>query len=292
MQFIIQNECLKVAVNDLGAELNSIQTSDGTEYLWQADTSVWDGQAPNLFPYIARLTNETYTYKGKMYHLPIHGFINQVKLEGKMEGKEKVTFCYRSNEETLKCYPFAFVYTLTYELKGNVLKIENKVENQDEKRMFFGIGGHPGFCVPLEEGLAFEDYYLEFESDSNPSRVIFTPDCFLTGKEETYPLNEKRKILLRHDLFCDDAIVLKNAAHGVSIRSDKGKKSVKVNYPDANIIGFWHMPKMEANYVCIEPWSSLPSRKSIIEDISQQSDLIALDAGKTYTFHWEIEIKD
>ena len=28
--------------------------------------------------------------------------------------------------------------------------------------MYFGLGGHPGFNVPLEAGLSFEDYCLEF----------------------------------------------------------------------------------------------------------------------------------
>ena len=48
--------------------------------------------------------------------------------------------------------------------------------------MYFGLGGHPGFNVPLEAGLSLEDYCLEFSEKANPSRVLFTDDCYRTGE--------------------------------------------------------------------------------------------------------------
>ena len=74
MLFHIRNQFLKVSVSDQGAELMSILGSDGTEYLWQGDSAYWSDRAPNIFPYVARLTNGCYTYGGKTYQLPIHGF--------------------------------------------------------------------------------------------------------------------------------------------------------------------------------------------------------------------------
>ena len=63
-----------------------------------------------------------------------------------------------------------------------------------------------------------------------------------------------------------------------------------VDYPDFQFIGFWHMPHTDAPYICIEPWSSLPSRQDVVEEFSQQSDLISLDAGNVYETTWVIEI--
>lgn len=155
---------------------------DGCEYLWQGDPAVWNGQAPNLFPYIARLTNETYTLDGKEYHMKIHGFIKTSELEVDSSSEDCITFRYDSNEESRTQYPFEFSYFITYHLEGSVLYITNRVENHDSKRMFFGIGGHPGFNVPLEEGLQFEDYVLEFSSPAHPNRIGFTDDCHLNGQ--------------------------------------------------------------------------------------------------------------
>ena len=103
-------------------------------------------------------------------------------------------------------------------------------------------------------------------------------------------MEEDRIIPLRHSLFDQDAIVLKHMDKKVTIKSAKGKKNITVSYPDFPYLGIWHMPKMEASYVCIEPWSSLPSRDGIVEEISQQSDLIGLEAGKEYKTEWTITI--
>lgn len=288
--YTIKNDKLKVEIQALGAELHSIQVADGTEYLWQGDPQIWSGQAPNLFPYIARLTNETYTFEGKEYHMKIHGFIKREELAVEASGEDWITFRYDSNDMTREQYPFEFSYLLTYQLEGSKLKITNKVENHDQKRMFFGIGGHPGFRVPLEEGLQFEDYMIEFSNPCHPTYIGFTDDCHINGQDELYALEEDKKIRLHHDLFDHDAVVLKNMDRCVTIRSDKGTKAVRVEFPDFAHVGFWHMPYKEAPYVCVEPWSSLPSRSGIVEDFSQQSDLIRLDAGKVYENHWSIEI--
>ena len=105
-----------------------------------------------------------------------------------------------------------------------------------------------------------------------------------------YALEEERRIPLQHNLFDQDAIVLKNMDRCVTLRSDKGTRAVKVRFPQYTHLGFWHMPHTTAPYVCIEPWSSLPSRYGVVEDLSQQSDLVRLEAGKIYENQWSIEI--
>ena len=46
----IQNECLTVDIEDLGAQLASVRNHHGTEYLWQGDADIWARRAPILFP--------------------------------------------------------------------------------------------------------------------------------------------------------------------------------------------------------------------------------------------------
>jgi galactose mutarotase-like enzyme len=56
-------------------------------------------------------------------------------------------------------------------------------------------------------------------------------------------------------------------------------------------LGLWHVPKTKAPYICIEPWSSLPSRQDIVEEFENQSDLISLPSGETYNNPWVITIE-
>lgn len=291
MEFTIKNEYLTVTFSDYGAELQSIKSQDGTEYLWQGDQSIWGNRAPNIFPYVARLTEGKYTVYGKEYEMRIHGFLKYVTLKAEKQSADSITFRLDSNEETKAQYPFDFTCRITYALQKNVLLTATAVENHGSNRMYFGIGGHPGFNVPLEAGIAFEDYYLEFAEAAKPTRVGFDEKCFLTGVDKPYDLWAGKRIMLKHDLFDQDAIVLKHAPRTVKLGSDRGKRSVTVTYPDFPYIGFWHMPHREAPYVCIEPWSSLPSRAGVVENFSQQSDLIGLDAGKVYENTWKIEIQ-
>lgn len=293
MIYTIQNGHLKVEVSSRGAELQSIQTLDGCEYLWQGDPAYWQDRALNLFPYIARLTEGKYTLEGRTYEMPIHGFLNSAELEVETAEENRIVFVLRDSEETRRCYPYAFTYRLGYAVKDNRLEVTFLVENPNERTMYFGIGGHPGFFVPLEKGLAFEDYYLEFAGENlkTPTRVGFSETCFLNGADQAYPLTDGRRIPLAHSLFDEDAIVLTGMAKSVTLKTDRGTRSVTVTYPDMDYLGIWHMPHTDAPYVCIEPWSSLPSRQDVIEDLASQPGLVRLEAGRTYENRWWIEIR-
>jgi len=70
-----------------------------------------------------------------------------------------------------------------------------------------------------------------------------------------------------------------------------GRKSVSIFYPQMDYIGFWHMLKTRAPYVCIEPWSSLPSGNGERTDLENQENLLALAPGKTYCNRWSVELK-
>ena len=290
MKYEISNEYLKVKADTEGAILWSVTDKDGFEYIWQGDDRYWNEHGANLFPYIARLWEKSYIFQGKTYHMDIHGFAKDSVFSCEKAGENELVFVMEDTRETLEQYPFHFRFEIRYLLEKNTLKVFYSVKNKDEKTMYFGIGGHPGFNIPMEEGLSFEDYCLEFSEKANPSRVLFTDDCYRTGENVDYPLEDGVRIPLRHDLFDRDAIVLKNVDHRVTIRSDKGKRAVSLFFPDFPAIGFWHMPKMEAPYVCLEPWRSLPSRKGIVEDFAQQEDLVALDGGKIYVNKWSVDI--
>lgn len=290
MLHTIQNHHLSVTVNALGAQLWSIKSADGTQYLWQGDETYWKDRALTIFPYVARLWQGSYQMDGQIYRMPNHGFAHQEVFKCLAQTNSKMVFELCDNENTYAQYPRRFVFRVMYELKENALITTYEVENRDNKTMYFGLGGHPGFNVPLEKGKAFEDYQLRFHERCKPIRVGFSEDCFVDGQDKAYPLDQDMILPLRHSLFDDDAIVLKDMAREVTLEAPGCKRSVTVSFPDMAILGIWHWPKKEAPYVCIEPWSSLPSRKGQIEAFETQSDLIALESGKTYRNEWSIWI--
>ena len=315
MRYVIDNGQLRVEADSLGGELQSVR-KDGGEYLWQADPAYWDGKAPNLFPYIARMTEGKYVLDGQTYHMSIHGFAHTMEMKAEETGRDRLVFRLDADEKTRACYPFEFTFRIIYELEESVLHITYQVENLGTKEMYFGVGGHPGFCLPLGQGAeteekkaAFEDYYLEFGEDADgndgnaanasglrevpacPVRIGFSPSCFLNGEDVPYQLENGKRIRLRHDLFDQDAIVLKDVPKCVTLKAEGSGRYVKVRYPDMPYLGIWHAVKKPAPYVCIEPWSSLPSRQDVVEDLATQPGLICLQGGGCYRNAWEIEVE-
>lgn len=289
MLISLKNDQISLTVDSMGAQMMSLTAGD-TEYLWQGEAKYWSDRAPTLFPFIGRLTQNSYCYKGKIYHMTIHGFASQIDFTPIEQGADYVILSLSSNIASLVLYPFDFTLDVTYRLVESSVAVTYTVRNKSGDVMPFGIGGHPGFRVPICEGNRFEDYYLEFSLPCKPDRVGFTPQLFLSSHDEAYPLEDSKRISLRHDLFDEDAIILKNMCREISLRSETSGHFVKVSYPQMAYLGIWHWPKTDAPYVCIEPWTSLPSRQDVVEDFACKSDLIHLLPSKTYENTWTITI--
>ena len=276
MLYTIQNSQMRVTIDSLGAQLMSITAVDGTEYLWGGDEAYWRNRAPNLFPYVGRLTEGRCTYGGKSYEMTRHGFANRTQFSALESGADHITLHMEDSGETRAVYPFAFAFDLVYALSGSTLSVTYRVTNRDGKEMYFGLGAHPGFRVPLEPGKAFTDYRLTFAQPCQPWQVLMSDDYLISGQEVPYPLEDGRAMPLRHDLFDHDAIILKNMDRTVTLSAGEGTRGVTVSYPRMRYLGVWHKPESDAPYVCLEPWLSLPSRHGVVEDLSQQNDLMAL----------------
>jgi len=288
----IKNEFLTVEMDYMGAELMSLRSADGVEYLWQGDPAYWGGRAPILFPWVGRLFGGQYRYGGKTYELGIHGFARKQKFLCTARSENSVTLILDANKETKAQYPFLFRFSVTYTLREKTLEVTFGVTNTGVEPMYFAWGGHPGFNVPLTEGETMEDYSLEFSDSCNPEQVLFSAENVLVDGFRPYPLEEGKRLQLRHSLFDEDAIFLTHMAKEITLRGRKSGRGVTLTYPEMKYLGLWHMPKTDAPFVCIEPWSSLPGREGVTEDISCRSDLLTAAPGETKKTTWSIRIRD
>ena len=74
----ITNSQLTATINTLGAELISL-VKNNKKYIWQVDEMYWNKTSPILFPIVGRLKNDSYTFNGKTYQLPRHGFARNME---------------------------------------------------------------------------------------------------------------------------------------------------------------------------------------------------------------------
>jgi galactose mutarotase-like enzyme len=292
MLHILENDALRVAIDDHGAQLMSIiGKKDGTEYLWQGDARYWGDRAIMLFPICGRLEEGRYTYGGKSYDMSIHGFIRNVDLTVTEKTDTTLTLSFKDNEQTLAQYPFAFLYEVTFTLDGDTLAHDFKVTNTGAGELPFGIGGHPGFNVPMVEGSEFSDYYLEFSEVTPVKKVILTDRCFMTDALEPFALEGGKVYKLHHDMFDHDAIFLTDMAKSVTLTSDKTDKAVTVSYTNMPYLGLWHKPKTDAPYICIEPWNGMPADDGTVDAMETKKYMVRLAAGESEAFGFTIAIR-
>jgi len=289
MIHIIENNELTVRIDTTGAELTSIKTKkDDREFLWQGDPNIWAGQAPVLFPIIGGLKNGSYTYKGKSYSLPKHGFIRHKNLITTKNSDSKISFSLSSSKETLEIYPFKFNLTISFELINNQIIVTHTIENNGSETMFFSVGGHPAFNCPLYDSENYEDYYIKLEKAKNPESYVLNDQGLIS--KNTIAAIDDYKIFLTHTLFDNDALIFKN------INANKATLIHKINGPvlsmdfkDFPDLGIWAKPK--APYVCIEPWLGYADVEETTQNIEEKEGIQKLDKGKTHNSSYTITIK-
>ncbi|RYY16634.1 MAG: aldose 1-epimerase family protein, partial [Chitinophagaceae bacterium] len=197
----IENEVLKVSINPRGAELTSVvNKATGLEYMWQADPAVWPKHSPVLFPIVGMLKNGEYKYKGKNYELPRHGFSREKMFQVTSAGKDEAVFTLVDDEETRAVYPFQFRFRLKYSLFDNTVSVTYEVLNLSEGDMFFSVGGHPAFRVPLTDDTDYNDYLLEFDAVENEPRWPVSKDGLIETSSQPM-LSNSRVLSLTRELF-------------------------------------------------------------------------------------------
>lgn len=284
----IQNDFLKIAVKNTGAELSSL-IANGKEYLWQGDARFWGGQAPILFPFVGKLKDDTYFYNGQSYSLPQHGFFrrsNSVALTEKT--KDKLTFSLESNEETKKNYPFDFEFITSYELKNNSLSIEHTVVNKGKETLYFSLGEHPAFHCSLQNPLeSYDQCYLDFEKEETAQ--IHLLDQGLIGAKKANLLKNSNRLNLHSSIFDKDALVLKKmTSKKVTLLHKTEGKLVTLSYPDFPFLGIWSKPG--APFVCIEPWLGIADSIHTSQKLEEKEGILSLDSENTFHCSYSIEV--
>ena len=284
MEYIIENEFLKVTVTTWGAQVKSvIRKEDGVEHMWQADKAVWGYHAPVLFPFCGKLPGGGYTAKGRTYEWAVqHGFARTSEHEFVYKNKDTLVLQLTDSAETLAVWPWKFRLMSAFTLEGDVLHHTLTVENQDGEDMPFGIGYHPGFAIPFDENHTYADYEFRFNKVESPICLETAPKGLVNGK--SYYLGRNiTAIPLTDTLFANDShcmVGLQSDTLGI-YEKDSGRGVVCSirNFPYCLI---WSKPG-EPKFVCIEPWNSLPSPEAGGTDWSEKPAAAIITPGESWS---------
>lgn len=291
-QHVLKNEFLSITVNDFGAELSSIvSTQTGRSYLWNADETYWNRHSPILFPIVGNLKEKCYWYNGQEYSMSQHGFARDMDFECIETSETSIKHRLTSTAETMQQYPFTFALDITYQLRGNSIQVIWDVTNTDTKEMYFSIGGHPAFNCPLSSEEKQSNYYIKFDTTSPLTIRKINEDGL--AKEETYTLPLDGSLLaLNQHLFDEDALVIEdNQSHSVAFLTPDKKPYVTVDF-DAPLFGIWTPAKKDAPFICIEPWYGRCDGENYADTLENRAWGNHCAPGETFHTSYTITIND
>lgn len=286
---LLENDVVLAQFSEKGAELQRLlNKSTGLDYLWKGDPAYWAKHSPVLFPIVGGLKEDSYFFDGKQYSLSRHGFARDLAFEFNKPTDNKVVFILEDTLDTYQVYPFKFRLELHYELIGASLTCTYRVFNPDEaKKLFFSLGAHPAFAVPISTDSVYEDYYLLFDKDEEIKSSQINQNL-ITDKEITLPL-KNRKLVLTHDLFKNDALVLKHLqSEEITLKNTQNSHGLTFSFSQFPFFGIWAAP--DADFVCLEPWCGIADSVNHNQQLMDKEGIESLSPGSAWERSWSVKL--
>jgi galactose mutarotase-like enzyme len=281
----IANDHLTVEVSSLGAEMQSLTSTDGRNWLWNGDAAYWAGRSPILFPIVGKAPDNRLTINGASYEMNQHGFAR--RSEFTLVGASAASCRYEltAGEATKAVYPFEFRLSLTHALAGRTLTATAEVANLDDKPLPFGIGFHPAFVWPLPDA-AGRPHTVTLDNKAAPALVRLESGLRLPGRLPS-PFKQGH-LVLDHSMFADDAMIFVDGAGDGLTYGAEGGPSLKFHFDNLPNLALWSKPG--APFLCIEPWHGTAAEVGAGDDIMARPYGISLPRGETARFAFSVAI--
>ena len=283
MDFVLENDYLKVTVTSKGAQVASVlRKIDGVEHMWQADPAVWGYHAPILFPHTGKVVNDTIRAKGRDCVSKQHGFARTREHSLVAQEGSRLVLELVSDEQTLESFPYACRLVSTFTLEEDKLHHTLTVENRDEDALPFGIGYHPAFRVPFDEAHTAADYELRFSDMESPLCINNQPKGLMHGN--FYYLGTNIDSLPGcTELFGNGSQCMTNlVSKTLGIYEKDTGRAVVCHIRDFPYTLIWSKPG-DVKFVCIEPWHSLPSPENGSTDWLKKPAAAILAPGESWS---------
>ena len=268
MLYTINSDKLSVTVDTFGAQVMSIKSKDGYEYLWQGG-EWWPDRCPVLFPTCGNCPTRKYTYRGKEYKLPIHGIAMYREFTLKEKSDDRLVFTLISDEKTLENYPFDFELGVEYTVKDNELFVNLCPKNTGDKILPYMAGWHPGFNLRGEFDIG--EYSVDFGTCESLDWYPIPPGGPIDFKSKPHALDNGKYYLNEEEIYYNDTMIFENYPKTFSLKDGDGRAWISMQVSE-NLPYFciWKEASAEARFVCLEPWSNIFNSDGRTEDFEEK----------------------
>ena len=290
MIYTLKNEFLTASISDKGAELISVKDESGFEYMWNyVGDEFWSDHAPILFPICGRLAGGAYTVGGVEYKMNMHGFTRRKDIPVVEKSDTRLAFRLTEDEDTLKQYPFAFSLTVVYELVGRSLSLAFTVENKSNRVMPYMLGWHPGFNLDTRGGAKIGDFSLEFTKGDVLSHYPIYPNGHIAGEGFDYKISGNKYYLNEKEIYDIDTMIFSGMGGSARLSAEGAERSLTISWSDnLPFLCIWKEPDSSAEFICVEPWSDLPTCGRVEENFDEKK-LSRLAPGETENYAYKVD---
>ncbi|MGV8831423.1 MAG: aldose 1-epimerase family protein [Devosia sp.] len=280
----IGNEQVRVTISPLGAEMQSIVTSDGQSWLWDGDEAFWNGRSPVLFPVVGKSPHDHISLDGQSYPMSQHGFARRSDFALVESGEDFCRFELKASQSSRTIYPFDFTLSLEHRVVRRAVVVTAEVHNSGHHPMPFGIGFHPAFVWPLP-GSEGQAHRVVLDNGGSPELIRLSgglvnpaplPSPFVDGA-----------LTLDGQLFAADAMLFPDGA-GAGLRYGTAEKAIHFTWENLPNLALWSKPG--APFVCLEPWHGTAAEVGGSDDLAERPYAEVLGPGATGRYGFKVEL--
>lgn len=289
----MENEWLHVELSSHGAELRRVKHKENKlDYMWSGDSNYWGRISPVLFPIVGRLKDDQYQLNNKTYHMSQHGFLRDVAFDIDKQTSTSVSFVFASDRRFTSMYPYEFKAFIHYTLEENELRVQWEIVNENEEEMYFSIGGHPAFKIPLLENESLEDYHVQLIAAPKSQVKSYELEGALIYEKGL--VHGDQMIPLSPAIFKNDALIYENI-QSAKLVSSKSRHSVELFMEGFPFIGVWSKYLDDvgevAPFLCLEPWYGIADTLDSTGDYKEKLGINQLDVGEVFQAAYRIKFE-
>ncbi|MBQ1260774.1 MAG: hypothetical protein IIX96_02050, partial [Clostridia bacterium] len=156
------------------------------------------------------------------------------------------------------------------------------LKNLSDSVMPYSFGLHPGFNLFCENGADIEDYILRFDTPFITSHKF---DGFAQRVGTRLDTPEGLHRINEQEIYSNDTLILSDMGSRVSLFNEKSTHRIDLEFSD-NFKHFcvWKCPSHDAKYLCLEPWTTIPTDPVGDECFDTRYGMLRLFGGEDAEF--------
>ncbi|MBA2539841.1 MAG: galactose mutarotase [Deltaproteobacteria bacterium] len=192
------------------------------------------GGVPVLFPTPGKLVDDKWSYAGFTGSMKQHGFARNQAWRVTEQGAGNAVLTLESSAETRAMFPWDFGFDMSFTVRDQTLRLEQKITNKGTTAMPYGVGFHPYFQIA--------------EADKSKTKIT-------TNAKQAFDNVTKKTIDLNGIDLTQQEVDLHLLDHGSSVCSlvhPGGTVTLRGSEEYTHWV-VWTLAGRD--FVCLEPWT-------------------------------------